>query len=469
MATSFRTLFEHQRSAFESGPAVPPDERIRRLRRLRAALLEQRPAVREALYRDFRKPAHEVDATEVAPIVIEIDHAIRNVHDWVKPQRHSAPRFLPGTSWETRLEPRGPSLILAPWNYPINLTLGPLVHALAAGCPVFIKPSEHTPHASALVADMLGSLFAPEDVVVVQGDAETATGLLELPFRHVYFTGSPAVGRKVMAAAARHLASVTLELGGKSPAVVDETADLADAASKIVFGKFANAGQTCIAPDYLLVHESVHDALIAALIDEISSSYGDMPAARRASPDFARLVSHPHFDRMCAMLDHATTRGAHIAFGGTNAEEERFFEPTLLTNVPDDTTVLREEIFGPILPIIPYRSETDILSRIRMYEPPLSAYVFSKNDALADRVSALVRTGAVCQNETLLHFVNPEVSFGGMAASGVGRGHGHAGFLAFSNEQVVMRRRFGSAIIKQLHPPYGRKTSILVDWLMKLS
>ncbi|MEQ9105330.1 MAG: aldehyde dehydrogenase family protein [Rhodothermales bacterium] len=469
MSGSFTTLFDHQLAAFESAPAPTAQDRLDRLGRLRALLMHHRPAIRKALHADFRKPPQEVDATEIAPVVIEIDHAIRNLRDWMKPRSHRAPTFLAGTTWETRYEPVGPSLILAPWNYPITLTLGPLVHAIAAGCPVFVKPSEHTSATAALIQNMVSDLLGPEDAVVVQGGPDVAQRLLELPFRHVHFTGSPRVGRLVMQAAAAHPASVTLELGGKTPAVVDGTADLALAASRIVYGKFANAGQTCIAPDHVLVHRDVFTDFLGALVNEISTRYGETAKDRHATPDLARIVTPEHFERQVRLLDDATRLGARTAFGGGHDSADRYVEPTLLVNVPDDARVMQEEIFGPILPIVTYASFEGMLERIRSAQHPLSAYVFSKDDDLARALGARIRTGAICQNETLLHFVNPEVGFGGIGTSGIGRSHGHAGFQAFSNEQTLMRRRFGAGIVERLYPPYSSRTTKLVDWLMRLS
>jgi aldehyde dehydrogenase (NAD+) len=468
MPGSFTTLFDHQRAAFESTPAPVVQDRLDRLTRLRALLMHHRPAIRKALHADFRKPPQEVDATEIAPVTIEIDHALRNLHAWMKPRARRAPVFLAGTTWETRYEPLGPSLILAPWNYPITLTLGPLVHAIAAGCPVFLKPSEHTPATSALIQNMVSDLLGPEETVVVQGGPDVAQRLLELPFRHVHFTGSPRVGRLVMKAAAAHPASVTLELGGKTPAVVDRTADLALAASRIVYGKLANAGQTCIAPDHVLVHRDVYTDFLGALVNEISARYGETAQDRHATPDLARIVTMEHFERQVHLLDDATRRGARTAFGGGHDAADRYVEPTLLVDVPGEALVMQEEIFGPILPVVPYASFEGMLERIRAAHAPLSAYVFSNDNDFAATLSARIRTGAICHNETLLHFVNPEVGFGGMGASGIGRSHGHAGFLAFSNEQTVMRRRFGAAVIERLYPPYSGRTTKLVDWLMRL-
>ncbi|PSQ69888.1 MAG: hypothetical protein BRD29_00800, partial [Bacteroidetes bacterium QH_2_67_10] len=333
-------VVERQRRAVKRELPPPVDERKGRLRRLRRAVMERRSAIQEALHADFRKPPEEVDASEIKVLIGDIDHALSELASWVKPRSVGTPALLTGTRSEVRVEPKGTVLILAPWNYPLTLTLGPLVSALAAGNRVVVKPSEFTPHASGVMRELVAETFDEAHVALFEGDKAVAETLLEQPFDHVYFTGSPAVGKKVMKAAAEHLASVTLELGGKSPAVVDETADVEDAARKIAWSKFTNAGQTCIAPDYVLVHEGQKARLVYAIRRRLRQFYGATPEERKASPDYARLVNDKHFDRVTGLLEDAVERGAHVSEGGEADRGERYVPPTILTDVPRGARVM---------------------------------------------------------------------------------------------------------------------------------
>jgi len=469
VSDSFRSLFDAQNERFLRNGPQDPSERKERLRMLKKELLRRQTNVREALHADFRKPGHEVEATELAPVIVEINTALRNLERWMKPRRLSSPRFMLGTHTEERVEPRGVSCIISPWNYVVNLTLGPLVSAVAAGCPVMLKPSEHTPHTSVLLDSIVASVFPREEAVVVLGDASAAERLLELPFRHVHFTGSPRVGRLVMRAAATYPASVTLELGGKSPAYVDPSADIDEAADRIAFGKWTNAGQTCIAADYVLVDEAVRTQLTTELETSVGRMFGREPAERSSSPDYARLVHEEHFRRMSTMLDEAVDAGAEIAFGGRRDAGERYFEPTVVLDPPADSAIMREEIFGPVLPVVTVSGPDEAVEKILNLDPPLSMYVFGDDVELARSFSRRIRTGAVCMNETLLHFVHPEAGFGGFGPSGVGRAHGRDGFLSFSNRQTILERRWGGNLLKRLYPPYSDDTDTWVNRFIRLS
>lgn len=432
-------------------------------------LLRRRGDLREALYADFRKPAPEVDATEFGPVLVEINTALRHIEHWMKPRRLNAPALMLGTRTEEHLEPRGVSLIISPWNYVVNLTLAPLVSAVAAGCPAILKPSEHTPHASVLLDAIVASVFPKEEAAIVLGDASAAEQLLGLPFRHVHFTGSPRVGRIVMRAAATYPASVTLELGGKSPAYVDRTADIPDAAERLAFGKWTNAGQTCIAADYVLVHEAVRAELTAELEKAVGRMFGGEPAEREASPDYARLIHAEQFVRITDMLDEAVRAGGRIAFGGRRNADELYVEPTLLLDPPAGARIMREEIFGPVLPLVSVAGPDVATEMILEHDPPLSMYVFGDDVELGRTFSRRIRTGAVSMNETLLHFVHPGAGFGGFGPSGVGRAHGYDGFLSFSNRQVVFERRWGGGFLKKIYPPYSGDTDSWIRRLLRLS
>jgi aldehyde dehydrogenase (NAD+) len=450
-----REHFDLQLAHFRANPNPPLAHRRQRLLALRAALLEREEDLKLALWEDFAKPSYEVELTEFLTTLIELDHALRHLPAWMEPQRKPTPIVLIGTQTEVRCYPKGPSLVIAPWNYAVLLTLGPVIHATAAGCPFTVKPSEHTPRAAALLKELIESIWPPQEGAVFLGGPDMAGALLEHPWAHMHFTGSERVGKVVMAAAARHLSSVTLELGGKSPTYVDVSADLDDAARGICFGKFSNAGQTCIAPDYLLVHRDVAQRFANVLRAEIQRAY--VPGTGDA--DLASIVTPTHFERQVALIDDARTHGSTVMIGGASDPSTRRIEATVLMNPDESTRVMQEEIFGPILPFLVVDGVDDALERIGRRPKPLSTYVYTKDDAVVERFSASVRTGAVCKNTTLLQFVQPFGPFGGEGNSGIGRSHGEAGFRAFSNEQVVLRRRWGSWILRLVQPPYGARTS----------
>ena len=442
-------------------------ERIQKLKRLRAALFEHRQAIRDALYADFRKAPEEVDITEIFTVTTEIDHMARCLKRWMKPKKVRTPLTLLGTTSEVRYEPKGVGLIISPWNYPVNLTLGPLVGAIGAGCPVVIKPSEYTPHTTRLLKTMLAGLFDEREVAVFEGDYRVSQALLQHPFDHIYFTGSTAVGKLVMKAAAEHLTSVTLELGGKSPTIVDATADVEEAAAKIVFGKFTNKGQTCIAPDYIYVHETLHDAFVTALRDQIHAFYGEDAEARAATSDYACIVNDRHYERLRGLYQEALNRGAQAAIGASGNPEQRYLDPTVLTDVPLDAQIMQEEIFGPVLPILSFKTLDEAIDGINSRPKPLALYLFSYDKANIERVLSNTSAGGTCINDTLLHYLHPELPFGGIGASGIGKGYGYAGFLAFSNERPVLRQRLKNGPFKYFYPPYTKTTQKLIDLLLK--
>ena len=439
-------------------------ERREKLQRLRGWIMEHRPAIQEAIYRDFRKPATEVDLSEIFPTINAIKDVAGNLSVWMRPKKVGTPLPMLGTSSRVMYEPKGVALVIAPWNYPFFLIAEPLVSAIAAGCCAVLKPSEMTPHTSALIARMAAELFDEQEVAVVEGDAEVASQLLKLPFDHIFFTGSPQIGKVVMRAAAENLTSVTLELGGKSPTIVDETADVADAAEKIVAGKFLNCGQTCLAPDYLLVHESKRDALVEALQANIRRFYGEDAAQ---SPDYTRIVNARHRSRLQKILDDAVAKGANVLTGGTVREADNYIAPTLLTHVTEDMLVMQEEIFGPVLPILTYRQPDEVVRFVNQRPKPLGFYVFSRNQHRIDYLLRNTTAGGVTVNDCILHVANNNLPFGGVNNSGIGKAHGHYGFLAFSNEKAVLRQRVGWTSYKMLYPPYTDKVKKMVNQLLR--
>jgi aldehyde dehydrogenase (NAD+) len=442
-------------------------QRKAKLQRLADALLDRRTAIAKALDADFGKAPVEVDLTEIKAVTKEAEFAIARLDEWMAPDRVAAPLLFTGTRSEIHYEPKGVVLILSPWNYPVNLTLGPLVGAIAAGNCAVLKPSEHAPHTTAVLQDLIGDLFDDREVRVVTGGPDVAEALTHQPFDHIYFTGSPGVGRHVMRAAADNLTSVTLELGGKSPAVVDRTADLDRAAARIAWSKFTNAGQTCIAPDYVLVEQPVHDALVDRIRDTIEQFYGATPTAQQTSDDYARLIHADHYEAVVGLLEDAVEHGATVATGGRHEAEDNYVAPTVLTDVPMDAQIMQDEIFGPLLPVLPYQTLDEALDIINDRPAPLSLYVFSERDATVDTVLSRTTAGSTCVNEGFLHFVNPNLPFGGKGESGIGRGHGLRSFREFSNERSVLRRTYGSDFINTLYPPYDRLTSQVADWVLR--
>jgi aldehyde dehydrogenase (NAD+) len=420
-------------------------ERIATLVRLRDRFIANTNAWYEAAYADFRKPAGEVDVAEILPVVIEANDAIRNLKSWMKPVRVRPTLLMAGNSAQIRYEPRGRCLIISPWNYPVNLTFGPLVSAIAAGNTAILKPSELTPHLAAAMAKFVREVFADDEVALFEGDATVSQALLELPFDHIFFTGSPAIGKVVMAAAAQNLTSVTLELGGKSPTIVDESADLDLAAQNILWSKYTNNGQTCIAPDHVYVHEQVKDALVARCRAMLEKAYGTDEASQRTSPYLARIVNRRHAERVKDLLDDATSRGARVLVGGTTSVADHFVAPTLLDNVPTEARITSEEIFGPLLPIYGFRDLEAVIRRINAAPKPLALYVFSRSDDNIKRVMRQTTSGGACINHTVVQYLHGRLPFGGVNNSGIGSAHGHFGFRAFSHERAVVRSRLSFA------------------------
>ena len=400
------------------------------------------------------KPAMEVATSELFPALSEINHAIDNLHRWTKPTKIDAPITFLGTRSEIVYEPKGTCLIIAPWNYPFNLCIGPLASCLAAGNTALLKPSELTPHTSAFIAKLVAEVFEDDLVTVVEGDAAIATELLQLPFDHIFFTGSPAVGKIVMKAAAERLASITLELGGKSPAIIDATANLKDAAKRIAFGKFLNNGQTCIAPDYVLVDKTIEKQFVDLLIQNISELFS-------RDEDYGRIVNDKHSGRLSNLLNDAIKKGAtkHEALKKT-------FPPTVLTNVNDDMLVMQEEIFGPILPVMGI-DISKAIDFVNSKPKPLGLYVFSNDPAFRKNALKNTSAGGVCINDCVLQFVHPDLPFGGVNNSGIGKAHGHAGFLAFTNEKPVVRQKRGYATAYLFYPPYTTLKRKIFDLVLR--
>ncbi len=458
--TTVDALLAAQRANRWAVSSSSASERIGKIRRIAEWVEQHRDAILQAGYDDFRKPATEVELTEIYPVLTEARHVCRHLKRWMRPKWVKPSLAMISTRSQIQYEAKGVTLILSPWNYPFNLTVVPLISAIAAGNCAILKPSEMTPAMSGLVARMVTELFDQHEVALLEGDVEVAQALLARRFDHIFFTGSPQVGKIVMEAASRHLTTVTLELGGKSPVVVDESAHLQDAADKVAWGKLINQGQTCIAPDYVLVHRKVFEAFKDALSSTIQKFYGHDSAARRQSPDLARIVNERHFRRLRRLLDESVAQGAKVAFGGETVAEELWIEPTLLEQVPEGAPAMQEEIFGPILPLVPFDDLDDALAKIRSKEKPLALYVFSSRSDAVRKVLQGTSSGGACVNEVALHFLHPNLPFGGINHSGHGSSHGVYGFKAFSHERAVLKHTRFSAL-KMMAPPY-------TDWVKKL-
>jgi aldehyde dehydrogenase (NAD+) len=420
-------------------------ERIEKIRKLRDAVIAHTEDWYRAAYADFKKPAGEVDLAEILPICIEANDAIRNLKKWMKPQRVWPTLLTLGTSSYVQSMPRGRCLIIGPFNYPVNLTLGPLISAIAAGNTAIVKPSELTPHLSGLIAKVVREVFSENEVAVIEGEADVAQGLQALPFDHVFFTGSPAIGKHVMAAAAKNLASVTLELGGKSPTIVDATANLKLAARNIIWSKFANSGQTCIAPDHVYVHESIKDTWLELCKKEIRKAYGANLKDQSSSPHLAHMVNARHTARIKHLLEDATARGARTLDGGGVDESTCFVQPTLLDQIPADAKIMEEEIFGPLLPIIGFADLDEVIAKVNEGPKPLAFYIYSQSNANIEKTLTQITSGGACVNHSLMQFLQGNLPFGGVNNSGIGRAHGHYGFKEFSHERGVVKTQFAFA------------------------
>jgi aldehyde dehydrogenase (NAD+) len=462
-----REIFELQRSNLQTLKNSSEKERRKKLKALKNKIFEYRARIQEALHVDFKKPAIESDISEIYPAVSEIKHALSHMGDWMQTEEVDTPITLLGSSAYIQYEPKGNCLVITPWNYPFYLAISPIIYAIAAGNASILKPSEFTPHTSALLKVMLAELFDESEVAVIQGDYNVSAALLKLKFNHIHFTGSPTVGKIVMEAASKHLTSCTLELGGKSPTIVDETANMKEAASKIVWGKYLNEGQTCIAPDYVLVHRSKKDDLIKAMKDEIEQKYGEDAASRMENNNLCRMVNAKHFSRVKALSDDAIKDGAVLEIGGSYRDEDNFIDPTILSNVSMDSEIMSEEIFGPVMPVITYSTLEEATQIINGKERPLALYIFSNKNKNIDYILQHTAAGGTCINDTILHILQPNLPFGGVNNSGIGKSHGKWGFIDFSNERAVLRQHFRFGMSLLLHPPYNKFSKFVIDMTMK--
>ena len=432
-------LFAQQQRHAHQLKKTTATERIARLEKLKQAIIGHTDAILQALYDDFKKPKAEAEL-EIGPITGEIDFVAANLEQWMQAQVVPTPDAMGGSAVLSKIiyEPKGVCLLITPWNFPALLTFRPLVSCIAAGNTAIVKPSELTPHTSAVIREIIELVFTDDEVVVIEGGAEVASELLKLPFHHIFYTGGSRVGKIVMKAAANYLASVTLELGGKSPAIIDDSADFADAAGKLVWGKYFNCGQTCIAPDYVLVSEARKDEFIATLKATVEAMYGaNGPGADSAA--YARMVNATHYRRVKNLLEEAVLNGATVITGGKTEDDENYIAPTVLTDVTTDHALMKEEIFGPVLPVLTYRTLDEAVEFVNAGERPLALYVFGKDTAAIDHVLDTTTAGGSAVNHVIMHYFSPYLPFGGVGNSGTGRANGYFGFLDFSNQRPVFQ------------------------------
>ncbi len=444
------------RATFASGRTRTVEWRRDQLRALDRLLVEGESELLDSLARDLGKPRLEGYLTEIAFVRSEIADTLHHLTRWLRPEKVRVPvKQRPGKAW-IRRDPLGTVLVIGPWNYPVQLVLAPLVGAIAGGNTAVIKPSEVAAHASATIARLVDRHLDPGAIAVVEGGVAETTALLEEPWDHVFYTGNGTVGRIVMAAAARHLSPVTLELGGKSPAIVDASANLDVAAHRIVWGKFLNAGQTCIAPDYVLVDRRVEDPLLARMREVVTEFYGPDP---RRSPDLGRIVNERHFDRIVGLADAGGT--GDLVCGGDRDRAARYLAPTIFRRTDPDAPIMQEEIFGPLLPTIPVDDVEAAVGFVTARDKPLALYAFAEDPDVRDLVLETTTSGGVCLNATLFHIAVPGLPFGGVGESGMGAYHGRSGFETFTHRKAVLHRP--TTIDPSVaYPPYGRVKAALL-------
>jgi len=406
--------------------------RKEKLKKLLHTISENEEAILDALYKDFKKPAFEGFLTEINVVKSDLKDAIKNIKSWSKPKKVRSSLLNFPSSDYIYSEPYGKTLIISPWNYPFQLALCPVIASYAAGNSVVLKPSELTPNTSSLLSKLIRETFDIKEVIAVLGDADVAKSLLEKRWDYIFFTGSVSVGKEIAKIAAKNLTPITLELGGKNPCIIDETANLEVSAKRIVWGKFINAGQTCIAPDYILVQQKAKAKFTRLLKEEIEKAFGENP---QISPDFTRIINKKNWQRLVNMIDEK-----NVVAGGISGEENLYIAPTLIDEPSLESEIMKEEIFGPLLPLLSYTTEEDLKKIISKYEKPLSLYVFTENKKFAEKIIQQFSFGGGCVNDTVVHFSNKNLPFGGVGNSGIGAYHGKKSYETFSHQKSILKK-----------------------------
>ncbi|SHH44891.1 aldehyde dehydrogenase (NAD+) [Caloranaerobacter azorensis DSM 13643] len=447
-----KELIDRQRKYFERGITLDINFRINMLKVLKSAIIENEKLILRALKEDLNKSDFEGYETEIGIVLDEIGYIIKNLRYWTKPKRVKTPITQFISKSYIYSEPYGVTLIIAPWNYPFQLVMAPLIGSISAGNCSIIKPSEYSPNTSKIISKIISDNFEEEFIAVIEGGIEVNKALLEEKFDYIFFTGSVNVGKIVMEAASKHLTPITLELGGKSPCIVDEDADVELAAKRIVWGKFLNAGQTCVAPDYLYLHKNIKDDFIKNAIKFIKEFFGENPLK---SEDYPRIVNIKHFNRLKNLL-----KDGDVLYGGDFNEEKLYIAPTIIDNITWEDSIMQEEIFGPILPILMFEKLDEVIKIVNIRPKPLALYYFSNNKEKQERVIREISFGGGCINDTIVHLATPYLPFGGVGNSGMGNYHGKASFDTFSHKKSVLKKS-NLIDISLRYPPYKNKINLL--------
>ncbi len=455
-------IFDAQKKNFQNVKDTTVAQRLKKIKKLRQVVMAKREKIQKALWDDFQKPALQVDITEIYPIVAEAKNYEANLYNWAAPKEVDTPLLMFGTNAKIVHEPKGNVLFLTPWNYPFQIPLKNLIAAVGAGNVAIIKPSEFTPNTGKVIREVISEVFAENEVAVIEGDHTVSIELLKLKWDHIHFTGSPLHGKSVMKAAAENLTSVTLELGGKSPAIIDDTANLKTTARNFLWGKFVNAGQTCIAIDYVLIDEKKKDEFLTILKATIKEAFGENP---KNSPDGCRIVNARHAARIKRILDDAIAKGAKLETGGETDLNQSYIAPTILTGVTPDMLIMEEEIFGPLIPVVTYKTLDEALRIVNGKEKPLALYIYSSSNKNQEYIINHSTAGATCINESMVHNGHLYLPFGGVNNSGIGKSHGHYGYKEFTNERPVLKA--WNQPSKLLLPPYTNLHKTLANFILK--
>ena len=466
MANPFQEIRNKQQFYFENTLRKSAlFERKQKLKKVKKWIRANESHIIKALYDDFKKSPEEVRIAEIKPVISEINDALKNLRDWAAPERVKTPFYLLGSKSHIISQPKGLNLIIAPWNFPFNLTIAPMVSAIAAGNRAVLKPSELTPNCEQAIVRMIAELFPSEEITVITGGVEETTQLLELKWDHIFFTGSPSVGKIVMKAASNHLTPVTLELGGKNPVIVDKTANIKDAAQKLIWGKLINNGQSCVSPNYVLVHAKIKTKLIVELEKAFAKMYGQTKEEIESNNALTRVVNKRHFKRITALIDNSIKQGANVIIGNDTNSENNYISPTILDNITANSAIFKDEIFGPVLPLIEFQLIDEALSIINKEEAPLALYIFSSSKKNTKNIINNTSAGTTAINETTIQFIHGNLPFGGNGHSGIGRSHGKYGFNAFSNERAILKQRRGFTTIKLIYPPTNKFKRFIVRFM----
>ncbi|MBR4824146.1 MAG: aldehyde dehydrogenase [Spirochaetaceae bacterium] len=456
--TEIKALLEKQQKYFRTGATLPVDTRIKALKKLYAYIKNHESEITGALTADLGKSSFEGYMCEVGLVLGEITYMLKHIRKFARDKKRLTSITNYVASTYVKKSPYGTVLIMSPWNYPFMLTIEPLVDAIAAGNTVVAKPSAYSPNTSAVIEKIIGGCFEPEQAAVVTGGRAENTCLLEQKFDYIFFTGSQTVGHEVMRKAAENLTPVTLELGGKSPCIVDKTANIALTATRIVWGKFLNCGQTCVAPDYILCHEAVKDKLIAELKKQIEKQYGKDPLS---NVSYGKIINQKHFGRVCSLID-----GAKVVHGGKTDAAKLKIEPTVMDNITWNDAVMQQEVFGPVLPVLTYKDEKEIFDTVNSHSKPLALYIFTRDNKLAKKVTGMCSFGGGCINDTIVHLATNNMGFGGVGESGMGAYHGKYGFDTFSHEKSIVNKK-NWIDVPMRYQPYTKLNEFLLRMFMK--